>query len=147
MSKWATVGDAKASGDKLPNLPAGRYAVEITKCKDVEGRSGDLFFIVELKIQESDNSAVSVGAAYSQVIKFNNDMGPINVKRFILAANGFDPNDAANDDEVGEDEVEFVLSEEQPLAGLVMDLQCDMIKTKAGKDFTKHTWFAVEDAD
>lgn len=32
----------------------------------------------------------------------------------------------------------------QLLAGFEMKLQCTMIKTKAGNDFTKHRWFALD---
>lgn len=155
MGKWSKVGDAKASGDSLPNIfqneeigQRGEFHVRITNVKDVDGRQGDVFFIIEFDVLKSNHKSVIEGRQYSQVIKYNQEMGPTNVKRFILAANGLDPNSEENENEVGEDEVEFVLSEDQPLAGLEIDLMCEVIKTKQkGTPFTKHTWFPVETDD
>lgn len=151
MSKWKGIGEANAAGDRKPWFEPGRYKVRITGCHDRDGRKGDVFFIVEAEVLEILNTVdevkMQVGNTYSQVIKFNTDMGPINVKRFILAANGLDPNDADNQDQVDEDTVELVVSEEQPLAGTEMDLQCDLIKTRDGGDFTKYTWYPAKVED
>ncbi len=158
MGKWSAVGDAKASGDSLPNIfddpnkhpigTRGEFSVRVTNVKDVDGRSGDIYFIIEFEILKSTHDDVILGRQYSQVIKFNNDMGPINVKRFILAANGLDPNDEENESQADEDATEYVLGEDQPLTGLEIDLTCAVIKTKrAGTPFTKHTWHVVEGAD
>lgn len=155
MGKWGKVGEAKASGDSLPNLLAGEdigtrgdFLVRITNVKDVDGRSGDLFFIIEFEVLRTSHDSAIVGRQYSQVIKYNQEMGPTNVKRFILAANGLDPQDEENEDSCGEDEVEFVLSEDQPLVGIEIELSCEVIKTKnKGTPFTKHTWHPVESDD
>ncbi len=155
MGKWAKVGDAKASGDSLPNIfqnepirTSGEFFVRITHVKDVDGREGDVFFITEFEVLKSDHDSVIVGRQYSQVIKYNTDMGPVNVKRFILAANGMDPNNEENEDQVDEDAVEYTLGEDQPLAGLEMDLSCVVIETKKKKTpFTKHTWHPIDSED
>ena len=162
MSKWAKVGEAKASGDKLPNLamdaPIGTMfdvSVRITDIKDIEGRKGDLFFIPcfeVLECEEEYHRYAKPGRQYSYVIKFNSDMGPTNVKRFLLAINGFDPNDEENEDQVDEDLVEYVLSEEgkESIIGIECDLTVEVVKTsetaKSDK-FTKHIWHVVESDD
>lgn len=145
MSKWQKVDDAKAAGDKLPNMLPGTFRVRIDKVKDFEGYQGDLFYIIEFEILESSNEKIEVGKFYSQVIKYNQPMGPINVKRFVMAASGLDPNDPDNEDAIGSEEVEESLSDDQPFCGLEMGLQCDNITTREGKPFTKHTWEAVEE--
>ena len=160
MSKWAKVGDAKASGDKLPNLAMDAevgtmfdVSVRITDLKDVEGRKGDLFFIIAFEVLECDDGYhehAKPGRQYSQVIKFNNEMGPTNVKRFLLAINGFDPQDEENEDKIDEDDVEYVLSDEgkEEIIGLECDLTIEVIKTQGeGNKFTKHTWHVVEGGD
>lgn len=146
MSKWQKVDDAKAAGDKLPNMLPGTYQVRISNVKDFEGYQGDLFYIIEFEILESSNENIEVGKFYSQVIKYNQPMGPINVKRFLMAATGFDPNDPDNEEAVTSEEVEQSLEEDDPLGlkGLEMGLQCDDIRTREGKPFTKHTWEAIE---
>lgn len=161
MSKWAKVGDAKASGDKLPNLamdaPIGTMfdvSVRITDLKDIEGRRGDLFFIISFEVLECEaeyHKYAKPGRQYSYVIKFNSDMGPTNVKRFLLAVNGFDPNDTENEDKIDEDDVEYVLSDEgkEEIIGIECDLTVEVVKTspEAKSDkFTKHTWHVNEDA-
>jgi hypothetical protein len=148
MGKWDTIGDADAAGDKKPWCEVGRYWVKIIRCLDRQGRTGINWYIIEFEIQQVESTAdpkkMVAGKIYSQAINFNEDMGPINVKRFILAAEGKDPNDADNNDEVDGATVEYTLSEEQPLAGVEMWLQCDLIKTRKGADYTKHTWFPAE---
>jgi hypothetical protein len=72
-------------------------------------------------------------------------MGPINTKRFVLCAMGYDPNLEANQDLVNDDEVNYSVSNEQPFAGLVMDVHCEIIQTRAGNAFTKHNWFPCEE--
>lgn len=147
MGKWSKVNNAKAAGDKKPWLPPGQFKVRIDKCKDVDGYEGDIFFVIEFEVLESSTDEVEAGKMYSQVIKWNQNMGPINVKRFLLCANGLDPEDPENDDEVDEDAVEFVLSDEQPLQGVIMEVQTDLIETKKNTEFTKHTWFPVDEDD
>lgn len=148
MSKWKGMSEADPTGDKKPWFEPGKYRVRVTGCHEREGRQGDLFYIVEAEVLEifetSNPDKMKEGHIYSQVIKFNQDMGPINVSRFILAANGLDPNDPENKDVVDEETVEYTLSEDQPLVGTEMELQCDLIKTREKKDFTKYTWFPAE---
>jgi len=145
MGKFAKIEEVKASGDRLPYFLEGRYTVRILAVREVESRKGDLFIIVECHILASSNKDVRVGGNYAQAMKWNDDMGPINVKRFILACNGLDPNDDKNNDAVGEEEVDLAVGESQPLAGIEIELQCDAIKTRSGGDFTKHTWLPVQE--
>lgn len=158
MGKWSKVGEAKASGDSLPNLlmgePIGTRAecvVRITNIKDVDGRSGDLFFIIEFEVLETSNDAILKGRQYSQVIKYNQDMGPVNVKRFILAVNGLDPNDPDNEEAFSEDEIEDAIDgaiSEGLLNGTEMPLSVEVVETKKKKEpFTKHTWHPTEGAE
>lgn len=147
-SRWTGIGDANAAGDRKPWFEPGLYDVEIQQCNGVEGRKGGLFFVVEAKVlkiyETSEPKKMRKGSVYSQIINFDKDMGPINVKRFILAAEGLDPNEADNSDEVGEEEVEYAVHEDQPFAGTRLRLQCDLITTKAGNPFTKYTWMSAK---
>jgi hypothetical protein len=148
MGMWSGVNDADATGDKKPWFEPGKYFVRIDSVAGRDGRNGKIWFIVEAEVLQiestEDEKKMKEGKIYSQTINYSQDMGPINVKRFILAAMGLDPSDDENNDKVGEEEVEFAVSEEQPLAGVEMWLQCDQIETRAGKPFTKYTWFAAE---
>jgi hypothetical protein len=84
----------------------------------------------------------------------SNVMGLPNVKGFIAAVSGVDPNvDTINDDVekywtgiLGSFTsfpavCELVISANNPLEGVSMDLECVEIKKKDGEPFTKHNWF------
>jgi hypothetical protein len=148
MGRWDSISDVDASGDKKPWFEPGKYQVRILRFIAREARSGQTFFIIESELLKIFSTIavdkMVVGKVYSQAIKWNGDMGPINVKRFMLAANSLDPNDAENNAAVSGDDIELAISDEQPLAGIEMTLQCDLIKTGKGNDFTKHTWFEAE---
>jgi len=140
MGKYSGVNDADATGDRHPYFLVGNHTVEIIKVIDRVSRNRELFIVIEAKLLSTDSENMRVGTTYAQLIKYNNDMGPINLKRFILAANGLEATEETNK-EVDEDTVEDVLSDDQPLAGVVLGLQCHTILTKSDKkEFTVHTW-------
>jgi hypothetical protein len=148
MSALSGITGADASGDRKPWLESGRYRVRITACREVTSRKNDVFFIVEVEVlvihQTDVPEKMKVGRHYCQMIKFNDDMGPINVKRFLLCALGMDPNTAENQDRVDDDAAIYSVSNDQPLAGLEMEVHVEMITTKAGNPFSKHNWMPCE---
>ena len=145
MGMYNKMNKAKASGDKKPRLPPGFFTTRIDVVKGVDGYEGDHFIVIEFEVLKTSTDEAETGKMYSQVIKWNQNMGPINVKRFLLCAGGYDPNDEDNEDKVDEDDLEFALSDEQPLKGLIMEVQVDLIETKKNTEFSKHTWFPVDE--
>lgn len=136
--------DATAAGNRRPYFLEGTYRVRIVKSAAFNSRMGIPFFVVEAEILTSNNPERPAGMICAQVIKLSTDMGPINVKRFIAAANGIDPNSAEANEEVDEDVCEYAVSDEQPLAGIEMGLQCVVTKTQKNADFTIHHWEPAE---
>lgn len=138
-----------ASGDRKMWFEPGRYRVRIDACRCVPSRNGDVFYIIEaelLVVHQTDvPEKMKVGLHYAQMIKFNNDMGPQNTKRFLLCALGLDPNLKENQNQVTDDIANISISSEQPFMGLEMELICEAIITKSGKPFTKHNWMPVSD--
>jgi hypothetical protein len=134
----------------------GKFKVEILAVKQVKSQAGgQIYFIVETKVLESDNPGIPPKAERSQVIDVHKKMGLPNIKAFVAAASGFDPSQA--DTVTEEVEVywskmigehlsfskicELIVSDANPLAGIVMRLECVNVKTKEKKeDFTKHMW-------
>lgn len=150
MGRYSKVTGTDASGGRKPWCEPGEYWVRIVKCREHDGRN-DFYFVIDMEIVEilstSDPVKMRVGAEYSQMIKIQEDMGPVNIKRFILAANGYDWKDKENNDVVDEEDVEFVLSDAQPLEDKLMRLTCQLIQTKEKKDFTEYVWHPVEEDD
>ncbi len=137
-----------ASGDRKMWCEPGRYRVRIDACRVVPSRSGDVFYIIEMEMLEVRQTDVpekmKAGVHYAQMIKMNNDMGPINAKRFLLCALGLDPNDKDNQAEVTDEHANISIGTDQPFAGLEMELHCESIITKSGKPFTKHNWMPTD---
>lgn len=125
----------------------GGYTVEILKAFTMRSRKKEDLFIVECKILESTNEKRPAGGKASWCVKLSQDAALGNIKGFIAAANGIDPNDDDRvNEEVTEDAVEFAVSNDNPLAGVTVDLTCTEITTRAGNPFTKHEWAAVAQA-
>lgn len=148
----------------------GNYIVEIQAVKMIVSAevANKHYFIVETVCKESDNPDIKPGDEYSQVIDMQNIMAGANIKIFLAAASDVDAyqeNDALNEQiedkwssllerEVDMEKIcEIVTSNENPLAGIVLGLQCVTVKTRPtverpqGGTFTKHQWFALDESE
>lgn len=138
------------SGQRNDWFAPGNYKVRISKLREVKSRKGDLFYVIDAELVDIYQTEVPEkmveGRTYSQMIKFNDDMGPINVARFLLAACGEDPNNPDNKGQIGEDEINESI-DTQFCVGQEMDLECVTIQTRAGKDFTEHRWKPYDEDD
>jgi len=144
MGMFAGIESARVGGGGIYFLQ-GIYRVEIVKVFAMKGRKGDDLFIVETKILESDNAERRVGGSCSWVVNLKHEPALGNIKGFIAAANGIDPtNKAEVDSQVNEEAVEAACHADNPLEGIIIDLEATEIKTKAGGDFTLHKWSPVE---
>jgi len=143
MSLFNGIRDAKVGQGGVYFLP-GLYEVEIQKVHTLVSRKREDLFIVEAKILESNNPDRAPGSSASWLVNFKQDAALGNIKGFIAACNGIDPADEVRvNDEVDEDVCEYVVSEENPLAGTRVKLEAVMKKTKSGGDFTLHIWNPV----
>lgn len=133
---------------------AGLYLVELAGCKGVDGQQGDVFFIIEANIVESDNDKVKVGAQHSQVINTTNKKAKnapwSDIKAFICAALDIPLTDKDQTKKIGEAMAEYICGPDQPLKGLVMKLQCT-VRPPAPPEkplpFTYHRWECVKKED
>lgn len=144
MGLFTGIEDAKISAGGV-YFVEGLYRVEILKVTTLVSRTKENLFIVETEILSSTSSERKVGTSCSWVVNLKQDAALGNIKAFIAAANGIDPADAEQvKNEITEEVVEFACSEDNPLAGTELNLECVPIKTKAKKDFTLHKWTPVE---
>ncbi len=138
MGKLSGLGQARVRKGGVYFLP-GQYLVEITKVHMIQSRKREDMFIIETVVIESDVPGRPKGSRPSQLIKLSNDAAMGNIKSFLAAVmNEEDP------DSIGEDEWEatgeLVVSEENPLAGIRVYLNCVDMVTKSGGEFTLHNW-------
>lgn len=131
--------EAKVGGGGVYFLD-GIYRVEVVRAFVMQSRKKEDLFIAEFKILESDNDARRAGMRCSWCVSLKQDAALGNIKGFVAAATDTDPED---DQEDWEEAIEMAVSKDNPLAGAIVDLEATTVKTRAGNDFTKHTWSPV----
>lgn len=125
----------------------GKYLVEVVKCFCLRSRKREDLFIVEFLIHESDSPDRGVGTKASWVVNFKQDAALGNIKGFLAACNGIDPdNTEMVTAEITEEVSEYAVDEEEnPLAGTKVRLVAVNKKLKDGvSDFTLHLWSPLE---
>jgi len=144
---FAEIDKANANGQRNPYLLDGQYHLKIEKCSLIKARNKDLFYLVEFEILGSDNDERPIGMKVSWMSKMNTDMGPINCKRFLAAANGLDPNSEAANTEITQEIARLSVDASQPLAGTELYAQAVTTaqKNDPEKTFTNIRWEPVTD--
>lgn len=115
-------------------MKPGRYLVEVQKVKEGTTRppKNAGFFVVEMKVHESsDLKEHPLKSAMTWMTMMDKDAALGNIKHFVAAAGNVE------ESEVTVDMCKFAVSEDNPLAGVFMQVDAVMVKTKAGKDFTR----------
>lgn len=137
MGIFDKIEEASVGGDGNWVRP-GRYTAEIMAVKLTKKYTGEEFVAIEMTIasvlDNDEGRGHKVGEAITQLLKVNNAMFLGNFKQFISATLGVDP------DDVTKAEAMRATSDEQPMAGIVVEFNARIIKTKANIDFTKVTF-------
>ncbi len=147
MSYFHGVKEKDAGGLRQPYFLPGNYVVRVSQVITKMGRGNKPLFIVEAEILESDVPERAAGSSASYIINLQNDMGLVNVKRFVAATQNIALNDKEAMDEIDEQACEFIVGPDQPCAGQVLEVNCYLVDTKAGGKYTVHDWSYVENAD
>lgn len=131
------IGNAKPSGDGNWFRP-GHYYSEIQAVKLATKFNGEKFLAIEQKIvkvlDNDEGRGHKVGEECTHLLKVANPSFLGNVKAFIAAALGCSP------DEVGKAEADRVTSDEQPLAGIVVEVVARVKPKRNGDPFTLVTY-------
>jgi hypothetical protein len=140
-------GKTGSSGGQY--LSEGLYVVQVERCKQDVSKKQDHkpYFAAELKVLESNNEEIKVGTSRSFVVKFKGEYPELdlgNVADFMNAAmkswfvqQGMPVPDGF---EVDEETAEDICGEENVLAGTILPVEVQNIKTKKQNDFSKHKW-------
>lgn len=139
----------KANQGGLYFAPGDRYIVEIQRVWIKDSRANERFFMVEARILDCQNKLMNLGQVPTWMVKVPNkdDMGLKNVNSFLEALLEIDI-ETATEEEAAQ-AGDYVVGEEQPLAGTVCVVETHQIKTDGGKgsDFTVHKWQLPTDLD
>src|SRR5262245_59041137 len=106
----------------------GSYVVEVLKCKDGTTRPPKNigFFVAEMKVlPSSDKAGHPLGSTMTWMSKADKDAFLGNVKHYVGAA-GQIPQE-----EVGVEDLKAAVSEQNPLAGVILQVDAQNVKTKA----------------
>jgi len=112
----------------------GRYLVEVLKVKEGTSRppKNTGFFVVEMKVLESsDLKEHPLKSTMAWMTTMDKDAAVGNIKHFVSAAGNIPQDDVSLDD------CKLACSEQNPFAGVCLQVEAIGIKTKAQKDFTK----------
>ena len=142
------IGSVSASGNNTYVRP-GRYLGEVLAVEMKQNRNEEDIFVIEMLVRKvlatvdktaegKPNSSNSVGTKMSQVIKFvgaGADMAVPNIKGFCESAiDGF-AGGSAEDQKAA---IAYATGTEQPLKGIVVEVDAAAILTKGAKrDFTQ----------
>ncbi len=138
MGIFDGMGEATSSRDSNYFIPS-HFLGRINRVKSGTTRKEEGFFAVEVTVvhdcapekYERGKFGHQVGEEVTWMAMAKHDSFLPNVKQFVSSTLGMD------DDKIGKDEVNSICGEDQPLAGLVVEIACRNIVTKAGNDFTK----------
>lgn len=137
MGVFSAVKDARPTqGGRY--FDPGNYVVKINRCKHGMTRKNVDFFVVETKILESDNDGLPIGSEASWMVTMDKDAAPGNIKSFAMAATGVD------EDGIDEAGILEIVSDRQPLAGMIMRVEAFNKPTKEGKPFTRIKWLEAD---
>lgn len=140
---FGSIDNADARGQRNPYLTDGNYLLQIKGCTLKKARTKRNFYLVEFTILESDNEERPAGMTVTWMTDVDNDMGPINIKRFLAAAAGIDPNSEEANKEITSKVAMLSVSSDQPLAGAQIYVNVQTVTTKAGSNFSEHRWQPV----
>jgi len=156
MGRFQGLGGIKTNQGGVYFLP-GDYTVDIEEVKFFTSRKEKDTFVIQARVLESTNPERAPGCKPSQVIILRPDilatcMG--NIKQFAAAILELEDPDAYNapftvgtqedaNDQFWNETLEVLVSDDQPAKGIRIKLNITNIKTKEGKDFSKHVWGPV----
>ena len=144
---------AAGGGRWLPPDFIGVVQVLKTFTKESEKKKGKQMFIHEFRVLSSNmEDTVPVGCKRSQIITFQPEwpelfLGNVNEFNFAVRCSAADiqGDDRPNLKNLGDDQAEELVSEEQPFSGVVLRVETNDKDTNSGGKFTLYNWSVPKD--
>lgn len=139
MGIFSNIGNTEAARGRGTFFTRGTYTASVLSCRHVKSRVGtDEFFVVDFTIVESTSPELPRGSTGTWMAKLTGKYPALalaDVKAFIMAATD------STEADVGEAEVtEAVSGDGTLLAGSVVRITVEDVRTKAGASFSKHSF-------
>lgn len=148
-SMYKKIANAETSGDGIYLLD-GAYRIRVELVKFFETRKHKTMFLVEMTILQSTNEARPAGMEVSWMCNLtDHDAAFGNVKQFLGACFGVDPNDKeALDAQITPTVISQSTAVSNPLGGTILPVECETRnnKTNEGKH-TRHRWSIAQGRD
>lgn len=160
MSLFAGLREATPSKGGVYFQP-GKFIVEVLGVKLIKSQKDRRdFFVIETEVVASNRDAqaagLRVGTKPSQAIDMGNVMAMPNIKGFLAAASGIEPDVPDLNEQIEatwsaltgvqmtvEQCAERVIAHDNPLQGVTLYCEAVEIKTRANEPFTKVTWYPL----
>lgn len=138
MSIFSGINSAQVTKQGV-YLEPGQHILRVDRCKLQQSQKNPskYYFVAELTVIDTDNTKHYPGqqVTWLQDMDKPNRQGALgNLKAFATA---FDPNPDAN---ITEEEMNTIVSSENPLAGFRVRATGILLDTKSGGKFTKFNW-------
>lgn len=150
MGRFSKVAKADVNGGGKWFVE-GSFIVRVEKLKEVQSRQNDDLLFVECTVVETSTPKNDVGTRASYCMKINSDSFGGNMKAFVAATQGIDPEDSEELDKIPDDEweplCEYAVHKDQPLRGTYLQLTTmEIITKKEKKPYTVHKWGPIDQA-
>lgn len=131
------------------NMNEGNYIAKVCSAEHKDGRTAQ-YVIFEVEILTSTYNAndpmysgCNREGTRATIFCKKNENFASNMKEIILALSGFDPQGLPRpeDDVVTKEECMAAIGPEQPFTGAIVYIEARIVKTKAGGDFTRVSWW------
>lgn len=140
--------EAERGSTRAPKTMPGKFVIEVLEVLAVEGRRDD-WFVVPMKIlmggsrrtlmhpERDDFEQYGPGGRMGWRVKMSGEMAFTNCREFVSTAMGQDF------EETLEEDLDAAASDEQPLAGTILEVEFRDIETKNGHPFAVPTWTLI----
>jgi len=146
---WSQIGNAPIF-ERGNYFSPGRYKLRLLRCLSKQTQKSGVAFISEFEVLESDNPVHPIGSKGTFFVKMANpQQGFSNIKEMVVAILGFDISNPEHLRQIERDlspQLANLMTalETQGTAVLggrdTVSVECRIIQTKAGNDFTLHVW-------
>lgn len=148
MGVFDGIEHVSAEGTSLRRyFEPGNFVVSIQSIYLFEKRlGGGKLFIIEAIVEESDNLNIACGEQRNWVQSLALPSALPRIKSFIGAAMGLCPKRQLKDinEQVTAEVCNQAISQDNPLRGKKLKLNCISKITRSGKEFTQHNWGIYE---
>jgi hypothetical protein len=138
---FSGIEDAAADGGNIPLLKPGSYLLSVDQLRSFKSKKPpfNAFFLAEFDILGANGDGCSAeGSKAAWLVNMIHSPALGNIKAFALAAVP-----GLTEEDITEEAMEEMLGETQPLNGLQVRAEAQVVKTKSDRDFTKVTFQKV----